>query len=413
MAEESKKGKKRLLEDLVALHQSIVAEGELPPRHQASAASPSASAQAALPVADEEDMDAYERFFEHLPVGVLLADVQRDRYRRPEGVTPIKVNMTYARLIGLARVTILEQDFFEVLPGGRADWQESLITVAGKGRVARGMAYWESTDVHLEMTLFMPRRNLLAVMIEDASRTVQANASSTAHEQALDAMLRATPELVCRFRPDGSLTYANRAYCEFFKKVRDELVGHNFLPEIPLKEVDWVRGQLSVLNRDRRTVTYQHRFDVDGVERWVEWTDIALFDDEGALTEYLAFGRDVTRQRRHTLETERVAGFMEDLLEHRTHAHTAAASEASEQARSSEALTGEVNSLHQEVKRLRSGTVTGELEVCSTCNRIHDAEGHWLVVPMFLETHTAARVVQEVCPYCRRKAQRDMERKRR
>jgi hypothetical protein len=58
----------------------------------------------------------YELFCEHFPMGILLAEVGRDRYRHPETFTPVSVNMAYARLLGLARVTILESDFFDVLP---------------------------------------------------------------------------------------------------------------------------------------------------------------------------------------------------------------------------------------------------------------------------------------------------------
>ncbi len=361
-----------------------------------------------------EDSNAdnrYELFYERFPMGILLAEVGRDRYRHPETFTPVSVNMAYARLLGLARVTILESDFFDILPGGRTDWSSVLDEVAEKGRSTRGISYWDGSDIHVQVTLFLPRRDLLAVVIEDAAMRLSTTKSVSAHESQLDAVMRTTAELVCRFRPDGALTYANRAYCEFFKKVREELVVHCFLDEVTDEEEPTVRSRLSMLNRDNPSVTYQHRFNGEGGDRWVEWTDIALFDDEGEITEYQSFGRDVTNACRDAFETARVAGFMEDLLRHRTQQCSVAESQASEKHMTSEVLSSEVETLRAEIKKLRERTIVGELKVCSSCNRVNDDEGHWMVVPLYLESHTAARVDSEICPYCLRKAERELERK--
>jgi PAS domain S-box-containing protein len=412
MHNEENKGKKRIFADLVALHQSIVSESpneavkeidskvSKKPRPQNPSASPDA-------IADNR----YELFCDQMPMGVLLAEISRDRYRYPESYKPIKVNMVYAELLGLARVTILEKDFYDVLPGGKADWKDALTRVASKGKSESGTAYWDATDTHVRVTLFLPRRDLLAVVIENAGDLTPVLGSVAQHESQLDSVLRLAPEMVCRFLPDGELTYANRAYCEFFKKVREELQGHCFLDEIVKDDVGFVRSQLSLLNRDQPSVTYQHRFEHEVGLRWVEWTDIALFDKNGTIFEYQSFGRDVTDVRRETHETVRVAGLMDDLLRYRAQQHGVVSSQVTESALSSDVLASEVDVLKVEVERLRAKTIIGELLVCGTCQRVHDAEGHWMLVPLFLESHTAAHVASEVCPYCRSKATRDLERK--
>jgi len=401
--------KERIFADLGALHQSTVSEAP----EAASAATDDTSGPDPGERPSSELDNRYELFCEHLPMGVLLAEVRRDRYRRPEQFTTVKVNMAYAQLLGLARVTVLERDFFEVLPGGRTDWQELLVDVAGKGRSARRTVYWESTDTHFQVTLFLPRRDLLAVVIEDAGSRAPVAGSVAKHESQLDSVLRVTPELVCRFLPDGTLTYANLAYCEFFKKVREELVGHCFLEEIAADDVGLVRSHLSMLNRDRTAITYQHRFMGEAGLRWVAWTDIALLDAAGTITEYQSSGRDITALRQRTDEIARIAGYMEDLLRYRAQQHSVAATHATERSLSSEVLSTEVTGLQEELARLKKRTITGELQVCSSCKRVHDDEGHWMVLPLFLENHTVARVESQVCPYCRSKAERELERAKR
>ena len=40
-------------------------------------------------------------------------------------------------------------------------------------------------------------------------------------------------EFICRFLPDGTLTFVNKAYCRYFDKRCEDLIGHSFMPLIP------------------------------------------------------------------------------------------------------------------------------------------------------------------------------------
>jgi diguanylate cyclase (GGDEF)-like protein/PAS domain S-box-containing protein len=112
------------------------------------------------------------------------------------------------------------------------------------------------------------------------------------------ALVESMPALVCRFRPDGVLTYVNRAYCDYFGKNPDDLVGRDFFRFIPPEDRDMVRGQFESLTPANPETTYEHKvIDSQGRERWQRWTDRALFA-EGELLEFQSFGYDVTEQRR-------------------------------------------------------------------------------------------------------------------
>jgi len=43
------------------------------------------------------------------------------------------------------------------------------------------------------------------------------------------ALVEDMPALICRFSPDGTLTYVNKAYRELFSPNGEPLVGCNFL----------------------------------------------------------------------------------------------------------------------------------------------------------------------------------------
>jgi diguanylate cyclase (GGDEF)-like protein/PAS domain S-box-containing protein len=114
------------------------------------------------------------------------------------------------------------------------------------------------------------------------------------------------PDLVCRFAPDGTLLYVNRAYARYFASTRNALTGTNFLDLVPPDERAQAEAALraaAFLTPDEPTRTTVHRGgDRDGVVRWQEWVDQARFDHAGALVDLVAVGRDVTeRQLAHEM----------------------------------------------------------------------------------------------------------------
>ena len=44
------------------------------------------------------------------------------------------------------------------------------------------------------------------------------------------------PWLLCSILPDGEIVFVNTAYCEYFGKTREELIGSNFTSLIPKKD---------------------------------------------------------------------------------------------------------------------------------------------------------------------------------
>lgn len=105
-------------------------------------------------------------------------------------------------------------------------------------------------------------------------------------------------ELICRFLPDGTITFVNDAYCRYFGKKREELVGHSFLPLVHEADQPLVKSKFESLSPDRTSVTYEHRVILPGgVIRWQQWTDRAIFDKSGAVIEYQSVGRDITDRK--------------------------------------------------------------------------------------------------------------------
>ena len=127
-----------------------------------------------------------------------------------------------------------------------------------------------------------------------------------ASEARYRAIVEDQTELICRFKPEGTLTFVNDAYCRYFDKRPEELIGRSFLPLIP--EEDWVqvKNLIASLNRDHPVGTLEHRIILpNGEIRWQQWSDRVIFDQQGQLIEYQAVGRDITERKRAEIELQR------------------------------------------------------------------------------------------------------------
>ena len=122
--------------------------------------------------------------------------------------------------------------------------------------------------------------------------------SLRASEERYRRLVEDLPALVCRFLPDGTLTFVNEHYCNYFAKTAAELVGENFFNFIPAEEQADVRAHYSSLTPEKPVITYEHQVNApDGMLRWQRWTDRALFDPRGQPVEYQSIGEDITPRK--------------------------------------------------------------------------------------------------------------------
>ncbi|MBD2182944.1 PAS domain S-box protein [Planktothrix sp. FACHB-1355] len=137
---------------------------------------------------------------------------------------------------------------------------------------------------------------ILSVMndITDRKRAEDALRQS---EERYRAVVEDQTELVCRFKPDGTLTFVNDAYCRYFNAKRSELIGHSFEGLVPEEDKINIAQLLASLNSDNPIGTIEHRVLFGKVQRWHQWTDRAIFDEAGNFIEFQGVGRDITDRK--------------------------------------------------------------------------------------------------------------------
>lgn len=133
---------------------------------------------------------------------------------------------------------------------------------------------------------------------ERTASLAQTNEQLQQSEQRYRGIIEDQTELICRYQPDGTLTFVNQAYCRYFDKTEAELVGQTFLPMIPAEDIPAVQELIHSLSPENPYVVCEHWvIKPDGSIRWQQWNNRVILNDAGQVVEYQGVGRDITAQK--------------------------------------------------------------------------------------------------------------------
>lgn len=119
-------------------------------------------------------------------------------------------------------------------------------------------------------------------------------------EQRYRAVLEDQTELIARYRPEGTMVYANEVYCRFFGKSEAQIVGGSWQPVAHPDDIAMIEAKLAQLSVDNPVVSIENRvYSGLGEERWMQFVNRGLYDENGELHEIQSVGRDITERKRH------------------------------------------------------------------------------------------------------------------
>jgi len=135
-----------------------------------------------------------------------------------------------------------------------------------------------------------------------AAERRQAERTMAESEKRLRTVVEDQTDLICRFKPDGTLTFVNGAYCQFHGKSREELLGTNFLQNLPVEDLSIPLSWFEALPPEQPVVSFDHRVvGRGGLTVWQQYTVRRLFREGGQTLEFQAVIQDIT----HRKQTER------------------------------------------------------------------------------------------------------------
>jgi PAS domain S-box-containing protein len=156
--------------------------------------------------------------------------------------------------------------------------------------------------VSLIPTVFEDGGSGCTVIIEDVTAEREYERQIADNEARYRAVVEDQTEMISRYRPDGTFTFANDACQRFFGR---EVTGAmDFSANFSQEDLDEMRASQGALTPEApiRQHLMQIR-DGSGEPRWVEWSVRALFGNDGKALEFQTVGRDVTgdHERRREL----------------------------------------------------------------------------------------------------------------
>jgi len=220
---------------------------------------------------------------------------------------------TSQEVVGTRLPTIPEEKIQDhQLIGTRIDMGESVITGMEMERQRKdGSRFFLTASI---APLRDSDGNIYAYMsigmdITARKRTEEALRKSEARYRTL---VESQVDLISRYLPDTTLTFVNDAYCRFFGKTREELIGQSYLFMITPEYRELVRQETADQARHPRPlageyINYRH----DGEERWIQWIVRCITDDSGQVGELQAVGRDITELKQAEAEHEALIAELE------------------------------------------------------------------------------------------------------
>ncbi len=232
-----------------------------------------------------------------LACSLLIANVFSKKITRP-----LELLSLYAQRLSEKRITDREERAgitFEPTSPEIAQLQQSFLVM--ETQITHQVEQLDTYRQHLE-ELTAARTRELAETNRQLQHEIAEHRRTEAHLKASEARYRNVvedqTELICRWQPDGTLTFVNDAYCRYFGKSCEELLGMNFLTLIPEQDQHNVEHHFQSFNREHPVAMNEHRvISQDGDIRWNQWNNRAFFDEQDHIIEFQSVGRDITERK--------------------------------------------------------------------------------------------------------------------
>ncbi|MHC8398783.1 PAS domain-containing sensor histidine kinase [Pseudomonas sp. MDT1-17] len=165
-------------------------------------------------------------------------------------------------------------------------------------RDSRGDYHWMLDEAKL-------LRDDLGLPVESVGLWLDVTEATLAAEQVKQSeeryriLVEDSPAMICRYRPDLTLTFGNRPLATYLECQPEQLPGVNLGTWMSQEQRETFLQRLGQLSPEFPVSTAEINLQLPGREHaWWVWSDRGVFDEDGRLLEIQAVGRDNTEVRR-------------------------------------------------------------------------------------------------------------------
>ena len=236
----------------------------------------------------------FQNLFQNHSVVKLIVD--------PENGNIVEANNAAAGFYGWTVGELKNMNIAQINTMQAAAWEKVTESVLALKKTSYEFKHRKADGSKVDVEVFSSNvdidgKQFIHNIILDISEKKTAKEELLIHQQLLASVMDTQQELICRFLPDTTLTFTNKAYCKIFGKKETELLGRKFLELMPEPSWEDILSNLKKLNKENHQITYEaSAFKPDGSVMTIEWTDIAIFNENGGLVEFQSVGRDITEK---------------------------------------------------------------------------------------------------------------------
>ena len=170
---------------------------------------------------------------------------------------------------------------------------------AGSTVIFRPLSFFEQNrGVFLGGALvFVAQLALILGLLAERMWRRRAELDSRNSEQLYRSVVDSQNDLICRFLPDSTLTFVNGAYCRFWNKPREAMLGTRFVELIPMSSRQQVLEHIDRLQGGTQRTSIRSCC-ATGPSAGITGSIRPFSTKSGKLVEYQGVGRDITDQKR-------------------------------------------------------------------------------------------------------------------
>ena len=132
----------------------------------------------------------------------------------------------------------------------------------------------------------------------DVTGRKDAEAARMDSEERFRAVVEDQIDLICRFKPNGNITFVNNSFARFINVSPADTIDLNFLSLFSGSDREFIRSFLTAFSPESPVNTFERQVQPPGGDlRWHQWACRAFFNEKGRIVEFQAVGRDITERR--------------------------------------------------------------------------------------------------------------------
>ena len=218
------------------------------------------------------------------------------------------VNPAFHQMTGYSDPELAGMDSLDVIHPEHRELarQRALARLRGEPAPARyevrvatrgGQELW--VDMSVATVIYRGQPAILGTWLDVTARR-RLEEDLRASQNLFQRVIEDQTDPVCRWLPDATITFVNQAYCDYFGRSREALLGTRFTSFLPAKTQAVVREAVDTLLRHEAESLSREEENLSpsGEKRWMVWAYQPVANADGAIVEFQSVGRDITDRKR-------------------------------------------------------------------------------------------------------------------